>query len=164
MICNCQINQECLKVNSKVLRDFKMLYLSSCPPWRAASFFGHKKARQRAVNRDLTDRRKWNTKHWPFGERIGFVSRLLLRALGISIAEYSSLKTIRVLHTISGLLHPLSLLREPRHSPCFPRQKLFSYNKLGLYFMVGCAKPNQRSVLSPFLAVCCPKASILLLL
>jgi hypothetical protein len=86
------------------------------------------------------------------------VSRLLLRALGISIAEYSSLKTIRVLHTISGLLHPLSLLREPRHSPCFPRQKLFSYNKLGLYFMIGRAKPNQRSVLSPFLAVCCPIA------
>src|SRR4028118_1711774 len=92
--------------------------------------------------------------------RVSFAIALL----GISIAEYSSLKTIRVLHTISGLLHPLSLGREPTHKPCFPRQKLFSYNKLGLYFMMGCAKPNQRSVLSPFLAVCCPKASILLLL
>src|SRR4028119_745888 len=80
--------------------------------------------------------------------RVSFATALL----GISIAEYSSQKTIRVLHSISGLLHPLSLRRKPRHSPCFPRQKLFSYNKLGLYFMVGRAKPNQRSVLSPFLS------------
>src|SRR6476469_10131258 len=57
MICNCRINQECLKVNSEVVRDFKMLYLSSCPPLRAASFFGQEKVRQQSRVRDLRDRR-----------------------------------------------------------------------------------------------------------
>jgi hypothetical protein len=91
--------------------------------------------------------------------RVSFATALL----GISIAEYSSLKTRRVLHSISGLLHPLSLRREPTQKPCFPRQKLFSYNKLGLYFMMGRALPTSGLFFPPF-SRSCPRPSILLLL
>ena len=91
--------------------------------------------------------------------RVSFATALL----GISIAEYSSLKTIRVLHSISGLLHTLSLRREPTQKPCFPRQKLFSYNKLGLYFMMGRALPTSGLFFPPF-SRSCPRPSILLLL
>ena len=80
--------------------------------------------------------------------RVSFAIALL----GISIAEYSSLKTIRVLHSISGLLHPLSLRREPTQKPCFPRQKLFFVQQTWIVFYGGTCLTNQRSVLSPFLS------------
>ena len=60
-------------------------------------------------------------------------------------------------------LQPLSLCREPRHSSCFPRPKLFSYNKHGLYFTVGRYLAFPAVCFFPFLSQL-SLVSILLLL
>ena len=80
------------------------------------------------------------------------MSHLPLRALGIPVTEYSSLKTIRVLHSIRRLLGLYPFVGNPRRSPVSQGKKLFSYDKLGLYFTVERYLANQRSVFSPFLS------------
>jgi hypothetical protein len=97
-----------------------------------------------------------------FGERIGFVYHLPLLCW---VSHYwdSSLKTIRVWHCIRKLCSLYPFVGNPRRSPVSQDQKLFSYNKHGLYFTVGRYLPNQRSVFSPFLSQL-SLGSILLLL
>ena len=64
------------------------------------------------------------------------MSHLPLRALGIPVTEYSSLKTIRVLHSIRRLCSLYPFFGNPGIRPVSQGKKLFSYDKLGLYFTV----------------------------
>jgi hypothetical protein len=73
------------------------------------------------------------TLRWACRLRVSFA----VAGVRYPITGYSSPKTIRVWHSIRRLLGLYPSVGKPRRSPVSQGKKLFSYDKLGLYFTVG---------------------------
>ena len=80
------------------------------------------------------------------------MSRLPSLYWGIFIAEYSSSKTMGVLHSISELLRPLSPRREPTQKSYFLRPKTIFVQQTWVIFYSRAYHTNQRSAFSSFLS------------
>ncbi len=79
-----------------------------------------------------------------FGERVGFVYHLPLRALGISLLRFVT-EDDPSLTLHKKALQPLSLRREPTQKSCFPRPKTVFVQQTWFIFY-GMALPCQPAV------------------